>query len=410
MTRRTILVTGATGRVGRQLVAQLLDAGAEVRALVRDPTTARLPAGVDLVTGALDAPGGLPPAALDGADAAFLLWPGLPAELAAPVVDQIAGRVGRVVYLSANLPDETPEEGSIAAFHLALERLIRASGARFTFLRAGGFAGNTLGWAADIRADGVVRSFHGRAGRSLIHERDIAAVAVRALTEDGHDGESYVLTGPQVLTQAEMAGIIGDVIGRPVRWEDVPAERAVEGLLGRGLPANYARGIVAAHATLVDHPETVDPTVEKLLGRPAIPFRDWAADHADDFRTPTVRELADEYVALSRQGRFTDPMMRRLYADDMVRVEPVDPAGPPVVMTDAEANANMLRFIAEHEVHGVEIDGPFTGDDRFGIRFAIDTTHRPTGTRATIVKMSLYTVRDAKIIREEVYYHAPPRS
>lgn len=125
----------------------------------------------------------------------------------------------------------------------------------------------------------------------------------------------------------------------------------------------------------------------------------------------TTKAVADEYVSLFRQGKFGGAAMKRLFSADLVRVEPAEMGGPPVEMRGIEAvEENMRKFIDNNEIHGVEIDGPFVGDGRFAVRFAIDTTFKPTGERTTIMKMSLYTLDEAKIVREEVYYmNAPPR-
>jgi uncharacterized protein YbjT (DUF2867 family) len=122
-----------------------------------------------------------------------------------------------------------------------------------------------LGWAPQIRAEGVVRWVHGAARRALIHERDIAAVGVLALTEDGHAGAKHVLSGPASITQVEQAHTIGWAIGRPVRFEEVAPERARHGILA-GLPSEVVDGIIASHAALVANPEQVTNTVERLTG------------------------------------------------------------------------------------------------------------------------------------------------
>jgi uncharacterized protein YbjT (DUF2867 family) len=277
-----ILVTGATGRVGGSVLSQLLDKGVEVRALVRDPRRAALPEGVEAVRGDLADPAGLGPA-LDGVDSVFLVWPTIAADHAAPAtIAEIAKRARRVVYLSANGVSSDATEGILGS-HATLERLIEDSGLEWTFLRPTGFAANTLGWAPQIRAEGVVRWVHGAARRALIHERDIAAVGVLALTEDGHAGARHVLTGPQAITQVEQAHTIGEAIGHPVRFEEVAPEVARRGILA-DLPPGVVDGILAAHAALVANPEQVTTTVERLTGRPARTFAEWAADHATDFK------------------------------------------------------------------------------------------------------------------------------
>ncbi|MEV6234467.1 NAD(P)H-binding protein [Saccharopolyspora shandongensis] len=180
MTDGKVLVVGATGKVGRHVVAGLLAEGVEVRAMTtRDPAEVALPDGAEVIRGDVTAPDSLP---LDGVGSVFLVWPLLSAELAPPVVDAIAKRAGRIVYLSAT------SAGDDEVFHTRVERLIEASEADWTFLRAGGFASNVLGWADEIRSAGVVRDAYGAAARPLIHEKDIADVAVRVLVEEGHNG------------------------------------------------------------------------------------------------------------------------------------------------------------------------------------------------------------------------------
>ncbi|MFB9876479.1 NAD(P)H-binding protein [Planobispora siamensis] len=284
-----ILVTGATGKVGGQVVSLLLEAGAPVRALVRDPASAVLPYGVEVAAGDLADPASLD-AALKGAGSVFLLWPTLAADHAAPAtIGVIAGSARRIVYLSANgVPEEAPDDpprelGGIIGSHALIERLIARSGAEWTFLRPTGFAANTLGWADQIREDGVVRAPFGRAARSLIHERDIAAVAARVLTEEGHSGARYVLTGPRAVSQIEQAHAIGEAIGREVRFEEVPAETAREQMLAAWGDAPTVDGMLRAWAKMAEEPEPVTATVEEITGTPARTFREWAADHAADF-------------------------------------------------------------------------------------------------------------------------------
>lgn len=281
-----ILVTGATGNVGRQVVAELLPTGAPIRALTRDPAAAHLPDGVDVVPGDLSHPETIG-AAMDGVDAVFLLWPFLrvDADAAAPALDVVGEHARRAVFLSSLAIREDGDEQASAntAFHAAVEKAIEQSGMEWTFLRSAGIATNTKMWAPQIRADGVVRWPYGAARRSLVHERDIAAVARHALTEDGHRAQKYVVTGPEALTQMEQLDAIGEAIARPLRWEEIPADDARQQLQAQ-LPPELVDGILDAHAGFVTDPEPVTPTVAEVTGRPARTFRQWAADHADDFR------------------------------------------------------------------------------------------------------------------------------
>ncbi|MFD0903274.1 NAD(P)H-binding protein [Actinomadura sediminis] len=279
------LVTGATGNVGRHVVRRLLDGGAPVRALTRAPERAGLPDGVDVVRADHSDPDALS-GALAGVDAVFLVWPFGTAGAAGAVVDAIARRARRVVLLSsiAVRDDVERQTDAIGALHAELERPIERSGLDWTFLRPGGFAANTLAWAPEIRADGTVRDAFGAAAMPLIHERDIADVAVRALTEDGHAGRRYALTGAEVRRQDEFAHVIGEVIGRPVRWEEIPPEAALRKRIEAGMPPSFARVMVEGYAALRERPAPATTTVEEVTGVPPRSFRAWAADHADDFR------------------------------------------------------------------------------------------------------------------------------
>lgn len=277
--QRQILVTGATGKVGRHVVRQLLRSGtATVRALARDPEAAELPAGVEVVRGDLAVPATLDDA-LRGVDAVFLLWPFMTADGAPEVIDAIARHADRVVYLSATSADD--------GFWGQIEKLIEKTRLEWTFLRPGGFMSNTLLWADQIRG-GVVRWPYGAMARPLIDEADIAAVAVRALTADGtgngHAGKTYVLTGPERVSQVQQVQIIGEAIGRPVRWEEITPADARERLVAAWGNASFADHALAAWAAMIEAPESVTTTVEQLTGRAAGSFRDWARNHADAFR------------------------------------------------------------------------------------------------------------------------------
>lgn len=289
---RTVLVTGATGRVGGQVVAQAAAAGVRPRVLTRDPARAAKLMGedVEVVGGDLSRPDAMA-GALDGVRAVFLVFPSVVADEAARgLVSVLAGRVDRIVYLSsAGVPDQPDEgaepDGTIVGSHAHLEGLIAASGAEYTFLRSSGFAANTLGWAEQIRRSDVLRWFHPEAKRALVHEADLAAVGVRALTEDGDVRGAHHLTGPEQLTQAQQLQAIGDALGRSLRFEELdPANARAE--LFAGMPAEVAASIVAAHGAMVARPEPVTDTFERLTGRPARPFAQWARDHVADFTGP----------------------------------------------------------------------------------------------------------------------------
>ncbi|WP_336206598.1 NAD(P)H-binding protein [Nonomuraea sp. LPB2021202275-12-8] len=263
---RRVLVTGATGTVGRQVTAQLLEAGAEVRALTRSP--------VGGVRGDLSRPDSLR-TAVEGVEAVFLVWPFASAEGLEAVLAVAAESARRVVYLSS---------AAVRDHERRAERLIERSGLEWTILRPHAFAANTLRWAEQIRASGLVREPYGLAAMSLVHERDIAAVAVRALTRPGHAGAVYELTGPHSLTQAEQARIIGEAVGRPVRWEETSPQDARRQMLARGWPPEAVDGILRAQSEMTTGPAPVTTTVQQVTADPARTFGSWAAEHAGAFR------------------------------------------------------------------------------------------------------------------------------
>ncbi|GHO78505.1 nucleotide-diphosphate-sugar epimerase [Ktedonobacter sp. SOSP1-85] len=281
--RKTILVTGATGNVGRHVVSQLLDMAVPVRAVVRNPGSVDLPDGVEIVRGDLAEPSMLGEA-LAGVEAVFLVWPGLPTSLAPAVLDELKRHARRVVYLSSMSIREgrAQQAEPITDFHATIEKLIEGSDLNWTFLRISGLATNTLGWAQQTRSGDVVRWPYAAAARTLIHEKDVAAVAVRALTSDRHNGAKYILTGPQVLTQAEQVQAIGEAIGRPLRYEEISPEVIRQQMLTQ-LPPAMVDGMLNAWAGFVREPEPISSIVEEITGTPAHTYKEWAIDHARDF-------------------------------------------------------------------------------------------------------------------------------
>ncbi|MGW5876566.1 SDR family oxidoreductase [Nocardiopsis terrae] len=272
-----ILVTGATGNTGRHVVSGLLAEGVPVRALTRDPTRAGLPEGVEVVAGDTTSPEDVS-AAAEGARAAYLVWPGTDAaaEGAAEVVAALGGHVDRVVHLSST--GATEGDGGVWG---SVERAVRKSIREWTFIRGGGFAANALAWSDQVHR-GVVRAPFGSIRRSVVHERDLAAVAVRALIDDAHVGRAYVATGPEVISQAEQVRVLGEAIGVHARWEEQPLDEA-RAELAEAVGEDFADQIIGHWSENGDVPEPVSEDVSRVLGRPALTFRDWARDHAADF-------------------------------------------------------------------------------------------------------------------------------
>jgi uncharacterized protein YbjT (DUF2867 family) len=280
-----VLVIGATGRVGRAVVTQLLAARVPVRALTRRPATAGLPAAVEVVAGDLTLPASLD-AALQGVGAVFLLWTAPPGTAPA-VIERLASPTRRVVFLSS--PHKTPhpffqQPNPMARFHAEVECLIAAAGLESTIIRPGMFASNArFWWAPAIQEGDVVRWPYGAAETAPIDERDVAAVAARALYEDGHAGGDYVLTGPESLSQAEQVSVIGAALGRQIRFEEQSPEEFRRETAGRW-PGPVVDMLLAAWSATIGRPAFLTSTVADVVGSPPRTFRQWIDDHVDAFR------------------------------------------------------------------------------------------------------------------------------
>jgi uncharacterized protein YbjT (DUF2867 family) len=274
-----ILVTGATGNVGRPLVNALAEAGVPVRAVTRSPDSAGFRAGVEVVRSAA---GGI-----RGASAVFLNSRALGDELATVV--ELARRegVGRLVALSAiNADDDFSRQPSRfrGDRNREVEQYAVDSGLEWVSLRPTVFATNFFGmWAAQIRAGDVVSGPYAKASTAPIVDADISAVAVRALLGDDLLGRKVPLTGPQAMTNAELVDVIGDVLGRPLRYQEVPPELVRERFIGLGFSAQFADAYMALLEATVSEPALVTHEVEKILGRPPQSFGDAIRSHRDLF-------------------------------------------------------------------------------------------------------------------------------
>jgi uncharacterized protein YbjT (DUF2867 family) len=271
-----ILITGATGTVGRHLLRTLTGAGVPVRAVTRG---APLP-GVECVATVR--------AGLGGATALFL-HPRVAGQDAAGILaDARAAGVRKVVALTA-MNVEDPEEQQPSRFagdrNKELDHAARDSGLDWTTLRASSFAGNAArAFGPQLRSGEVVRYPFRAFQESLVDERDIAEVAARALRDGALSGRALELTGPQSLTHGEQVATIGAVLGRPLTFEEVPAAVAAWRLTVSGLPELFVGALMERYERHLDAPQH-PPTgvVEEVLGRPATPFATWVADHADAF-------------------------------------------------------------------------------------------------------------------------------
>ena len=282
-----ILVTGATGKVGSEVVRQLAAAGTPVRALVRDPVGAsgiRLP-GVEIVSGDLARPETLAPA-LAGVERVFLLTPAHRdmLEYESNVVDAAAASgARRIVKVSvAGGPDAGTQ---IGRWHWAGEKKIESSGLDFTFLRPTLYMQQMLVYARSISLTGTFSAPLGTGAVAIVDARDVAAVAVRTLTEDGHSRHIYDVTGPEALTFDEAADAISQATGRSVSYVHVAPEYALKQMLSDGVPRWLADDMLVLFASFREgYGGAVSDTVARITGRPAGTFRQFAADYASVFR------------------------------------------------------------------------------------------------------------------------------
>lgn len=267
-----ILVTGATGNIGRKVVDQLLAAGApHVRALTADPARAALPAGVEVVTGHLRRPAAVAEA-LEGVGSLYLT--SLPDATRSVLAQARAAGVRHVVDLSGE-----PESwwGEITA-------AVEASGLAWTHLWPGDFMENALSWGWQIRGHGTVREPFPQAASSPTAMDDIAAVAARALLDpDAHVGRAHLLTGPETLTRVEMVDRVAAALGRPVPFVTVTRDEAVA-LFTPEMGGDAAWYVDAVLGAAAEHAVPPNRLVEEITGRPATTFAQWAVRHADAFR------------------------------------------------------------------------------------------------------------------------------
>jgi uncharacterized protein YbjT (DUF2867 family) len=280
-----IVVTGATGNVGRPLVQALAAAGEQVTAVSRRVSDAAVPEGVRHRQADLTDPESLRPI-FDGADALFLHDGGASAHLLNPrgILDVAkAGGVGRIVVLSSIGVVTRPQSASHGGMMRAIEDAVRQSGMDWTILRPGGFNSNAYAWAETVRTHRTVAAPFGNVGVPTIDPADIAEIAAAALHEDGHDGQVYQLTGPALTTPRQGAEAIGAALGEPVRFiEQTRAEARAQML--QFMPEPVVETTLDALGEPTPAEQRVSPDVEQVLGRPPRTFAEWAQHNIAAFR------------------------------------------------------------------------------------------------------------------------------
>jgi uncharacterized protein YbjT (DUF2867 family) len=269
-----IVVLGATGNVGRAVVAAALAEGHAVRAVSR--AGKGLPEGAEVHLGDLNDASTLA-RAVDGVAAVFTLagYDGLAGTLA----HAARGGASRVVLLSSSSVPSGNRGNAVARYHIESEDLVRASGLGWTMLQPNAFMSNALRWREQLLAGSVIREPFGDVPLSVVDPADIAAVGLLALTTDEHNGRSYRLSGPEALTAAQRADIVGAALGRELTVVVPSDEEARE-----GLPPAYADAFHEFYRGGLIDETTVHPTVAQVLGRPPATFADWVSRNRDRFK------------------------------------------------------------------------------------------------------------------------------
>ncbi len=275
----SFLVTGATGNAGSQVVRALAEDGHTVRALTRSPGRASWPEGVEPVGGDLDDPRTMA-GPLAGVEGVFLMsgYADMPALLA----EVRRAGVGRVVLLSSSSVPLGDMDNAVVAYHSVSEQAVRESGLAHTILRPGMFMTNALQWADQLAAGDVVRVQWPAVSAAVVDPYDIGAVTASVLVAGGHDGEALRLTGPEALQPADRVHILGEVLGRNLRVEELSDEQTLAELRA-SMPPRYVEAFSSFYldGTLDEAP--VLPTVREVLGREPRDFRTWAAEHVAAF-------------------------------------------------------------------------------------------------------------------------------
>ncbi|KQY30609.1 NAD(P)-dependent oxidoreductase [Nocardia sp. Root136] len=280
-----ILITGATGTIGSDIVRQLVAEGVAVRAATRDPKRTEFPAGVEVVRVDYRDPTTFGPA-MRGIEAAFLVGIPGPDDTGTDAALVAAAReagVRRVVKLSA-VGTGDPRLGVPGSWHVPGEQAVRDSGLEWTILRPNTFASNTCSWIEPLSNGHPVPNLTGEGRQAVVDPRDVSAVAVAALRSKDHHGRTYTLTGPTLHTGRDQAAVLAEIIDRPIAVIDIAEADARAFMVDAGLPPAFVDGALTGQAFIRGgHNELITDDVERVLGRPPRSYATWAADHRAAF-------------------------------------------------------------------------------------------------------------------------------
>lgn len=279
-----ILVTGATGNIGAEVVRLLLDGKQAVRVLARDPAKVSGLKGVQVVQGDLMKPSSLA-AAFAGVEKAFIMVASIQdIPTASGPIFQAArdAKVRHVVFLSSGTILMKPPT-TVGKWHLAGEEALKATGLQWTMIRPGNFASNSLRWAGPIKGQASVYAAHGDHLSAVIDPRDIAAVVAKALTTPGHEGKTHVLTGPALISQRQQMETLARVLGKPIKFVEVPEAGARANMLRVGMPEVMVDAVLELSRPTTTQDEPVNTTVLDVTGQAPRGYEAWARDHAHLF-------------------------------------------------------------------------------------------------------------------------------
>lgn len=280
-----ILVTGSTGNVGSRLVPRLLSRGHSVRAFTRKGESASFPAGVEVAEGDLTNKDSLAEA-MKGVSRMYLLAPGTPdiEQHEANAIDA-AKAAGLELVVKHSVAGAQYKAIDIGKWHRAGEERLEASGLPYVFLRPASFAANSLWWAGSIKGQDTVYGALGEASLPVVDPGDIAEAAAVALSTEGHAGKAYDITGPATLTTAEQVKAIGDVLGRPLTYVNVPDGAARDSMVGMGMNPRWVDAMIEMISALRGMGR-LEPSgdVKKVTGKDPVSFKQWVEANAAAFK------------------------------------------------------------------------------------------------------------------------------